>query len=354
MTARHAAPADGSVIHFIFHCALATSHVHPKYAGLGNSGALIVAWPHTWPASYPTLNTCCSAGASCVGGRFSIYLPFLVNSTILSPLTLLSELPRSYIMTINLSVMGRTFMTLSVVGILDSVHRVDVASSHAVQAVHFPFPANDEDTSHPVKAWNGGRPPHLASPSAWAVASIYRNVVPVPNANQRQSQPILCAILMPMTTASVSTVLRRILFIPCSAPSEACTNILVSASSCLQLISPAISQGADDNTSSSRVTITRPANSSFTIRSLMRWKSSDLLLSTRRNSCQLLGTCLFPSRCLMIHLRIFLRVAAFRLSFQYASNTISTRCTLPRSCVRTYSMTCLIHQMRLVFVALSC
>ena len=46
MTARHATPAGGSVIHFIFHCALATSHVHPKYAGLGNGGALIVAWPH--------------------------------------------------------------------------------------------------------------------------------------------------------------------------------------------------------------------------------------------------------------------------------------------------------------------
>ncbi len=43
--------------------------------------------------------------------------------------------------------MGRTFMTLSVVGILDSVHRADVASSYpsnAVQAVSFPFPANDE------------------------------------------------------------------------------------------------------------------------------------------------------------------------------------------------------------------
>ena len=54
-------------------------------------------------------------------------------------------------------------MTVTVVGILDSVHRADVVSSyasHAVQAVRFPFPANDEVTSHPVKAWNGGRPPH--------------------------------------------------------------------------------------------------------------------------------------------------------------------------------------------------
>ena len=60
-------------------------------------------------------------------------------------------------------------MTLSVVGILVSVHRADVASSyayHAVQAVRFPFPANDEVTSHPVKAWHAGKPPHLASPSA--------------------------------------------------------------------------------------------------------------------------------------------------------------------------------------------
>ena len=59
-------------------------------------------------------------------------------------------------------------MTLSVVGILDSLHRADMASSyasHAVQAVHFPFPAIDEVRSHPVKAWNAGRPPHLASPS---------------------------------------------------------------------------------------------------------------------------------------------------------------------------------------------
>ena len=46
-------------------------------------------------------------------------------------------------------------MTLSAVGILDSVHGADVESSyapHAVQAVRFPFPANDEVTSHRVKA----------------------------------------------------------------------------------------------------------------------------------------------------------------------------------------------------------
>ena len=82
-----------------------------------------------------------------------------MNSTSLSPFTLLSELPRSYMMTVNLLMMGITFMTLSVVGILDSVQIADVAS-HAVQAVYFPFPANDEVTSHPVKARNAGRPPH--------------------------------------------------------------------------------------------------------------------------------------------------------------------------------------------------
>ena len=48
------ARAGGSVVHFIFHCALATSQVHLKFAGVGNGGALIVAWHHTWPASYPT------------------------------------------------------------------------------------------------------------------------------------------------------------------------------------------------------------------------------------------------------------------------------------------------------------
>ena len=102
MGAWHAAPAGVSVIHFIFHCALATSQVHPKSAGLGNCGALIVVWPHTWHASYPTLNTCW-ASASCVGGMFSISLTCWVNSTSLSPFTLLSELPRSYMMTINLA-----------------------------------------------------------------------------------------------------------------------------------------------------------------------------------------------------------------------------------------------------------
>ena len=81
---------------------------------------------------------------------------------------------------IDLLMMGRTFMTFSVVGILESVHIADMASSfasHAVQAVRFPFPANGEVTLHPVKARNAGRPPHLASPSAWAmaVASRYRN-----------------------------------------------------------------------------------------------------------------------------------------------------------------------------------
>ena len=144
---------------------------------------------------------------------------------------------------------------------------------------------------------------------------------------------------MPMTTTSVSTVLWRILFTPCSAPSVACTDILVPASSGVQLISPARSQGADDNTSSPRVTITCPGNSSSTSRSLMRWKSSDLFSSIRRNSCQLLGPCLFPSTCLLIPLPLFERVAAFRQSFPYSSHTISTRCTSPRNCLRTYSMT---------------
>ena len=71
VAARHTAPAGGNVIHFIFHCALVTSQVHPKSAGLGNCGALIVAWPHIWPASYPILNTCWASGsASYVGGIF--------------------------------------------------------------------------------------------------------------------------------------------------------------------------------------------------------------------------------------------------------------------------------------------
>ena len=75
MAARHAVPAGGNVIHFIFHCALATSQVHPKSAGLGLCGALIVAWSHIWPASYHTLNTCWASGsASYVGGMFSISL----------------------------------------------------------------------------------------------------------------------------------------------------------------------------------------------------------------------------------------------------------------------------------------
>ena len=75
MAERLAAPVDGHVIHFIFHCALATSQVHPKSAGLGNCGAFIVSWPHIWPASYPTLNTCWASGnASYVGVMFSISL----------------------------------------------------------------------------------------------------------------------------------------------------------------------------------------------------------------------------------------------------------------------------------------
>ena len=286
MTARQAVPACGSVIHFIFYCALATSQVHPK--------SVIVAWPHTWPASYPTLNTRRRANASGVGGLFSISMHFWVNSTSLSPLTLLSELTRSYMITINLSIVGRTFMILSVVGILDSGHIADVASSyasHALQAMHFPFPPNDEVRSHRFKAWNARRPPHLASPIAWSISVVskYRNVVPVPNAKQRQSQRIFFARLMPMITTSGSPVLRRILCVPRSAPCDAYTNILVSASSCVQFISHAGSQGEVDNTSSSRVTITSPGHSSSTIRSLIGWNISDLFSSTRRNSSLLLG-----------------------------------------------------------------
>ena len=47
--------------------------------------------------------------------------------------------------------------------------------------------------------------------------------------------------------------------------------------------------------------------------------------------------------CILIHLHIFLRVTAFRLSFQYASNTISTPCTSPRNYLRTYAMTWLTY-----------
>ena len=61
--------------------------------------------------------------------------------------------------------------------------------------------------------------------------------------------------------------LASYLVLACSLPRDLCANILVSASSCVQLISPAMSrvahgQGADDNTSSSQVTITSPGNSS--------------------------------------------------------------------------------------------
>jgi hypothetical protein len=98
-----------------------------------------------------------------------------------------------------------------VVGVSASVHRAAVASSktfHADQVIRFPFPANADVTSHPVKAWNAGSALHLLLPSAGAmvVASRYRNVVPVPKANHRHSQPIFRARLMLRTTTSVSQV----------------------------------------------------------------------------------------------------------------------------------------------------
>ncbi len=144
MTARRAAHAGGSVIHFIFHCALATSHVHPKSAGLRNCGALIVAWPHTWPASYPTLNTCVGLGvvhlvlAGCfqypcvsewIAPVFHRWHYFL-DSSEYTWRQLTSQLWEEH---------SWHFMSLAFL----TVYRELAWHHQAVQAVRFPFPTND-------------------------------------------------------------------------------------------------------------------------------------------------------------------------------------------------------------------
>ena len=175
-----------------------------------------------------------------------------VVSTSLSPLTLLSELQRCYMMTINLSIMGRTFMTLYVVGILDSVHRAGVASPCCPSGT---FSLPDEWRSY-VTSSQGME---CRKVIAFSVAKCLSHSCCVKIPECRDSASTKCepetvtTILLRHTNAYdynyVSTVLGRILFIPRSSPSEACTNILVSASSCVQLISLARSQRAVDNTS---------------------------------------------------------------------------------------------------------
>ena len=68
---------------------------------------------------------------------------------------LLSVLPRSYMITTNLSIVGRIFRTLYVVDISTSVRRAVVTSLkpfHTDQAIRFTFPANADVTLYPVKA----------------------------------------------------------------------------------------------------------------------------------------------------------------------------------------------------------
>ena len=170
MTARHAAPAGGSVIHFIFNCALATSHVLPKSAGLRNCGALIVAWQNTHDLLRTLLSTHVGLVHLVLAGCFQypclsewiapvfIRWHFFQNSSDDTWWQLISQLWEEH----SCHYMSFAFMT---------VYRELEWHHHAVQAVRFPFPTNGEVTSHPVKAWNAGRPSHLASPSAWAIYS---------------------------------------------------------------------------------------------------------------------------------------------------------------------------------------
>ena len=69
----------------------------------------------------------------------------------------------------------------------------------------------------------------------------------------------------------------------------------------------------------------------------MRWKSSDLFSSTRRNSCQLLGTCLFPSTCLLIPLPLFVRGDTGVRGFIMLTTAAPSRITMWASCALTMS-----------------
>ena len=78
-----------------------------------------------------------------------------MNNSCLASYTELAVLPRSYICTINLSIVGKHSAISSLVGICDRVHKDGVTSLNAfqvVQATSFPLPAKLDIVSHPISA----------------------------------------------------------------------------------------------------------------------------------------------------------------------------------------------------------
>ena len=142
MTAQHASWAGKRVIHFILHCTLDDSQVHPEAKGVVSSGTLAIAWLQTWLVISLTCSRCW-AKVSCTGGIFAIFLPFWVNKTCFSLL-------------LGLPVMGKYHTSFNdgenICYVIYCVKWVGVASSkpsYADQTLHLPFPVNVDFTSHP-------------------------------------------------------------------------------------------------------------------------------------------------------------------------------------------------------------
>ena len=132
-------PSGGSVIHCTYH--LGT----PPVCWTG-CGAFSRAGQQTWPAWYPTRSRYCTR-ASCVGGIFSISLPFCVKRTSLARFTSSSELPQSYSTTTYQSKVDRASPRTAADGVSARVHSAGVTllkPFHDIQAVRLPLPAKHD------------------------------------------------------------------------------------------------------------------------------------------------------------------------------------------------------------------
>ena len=160
----------------------------------------------------------------------------IVESSIRATSTLVPS--RSYNFTTNSWILAFTAAEI-IWGAADKHRSANVTSGfccHTAHAVFFPFPYRADTVSQPVMLWKAGRAPARASPSWLAIscAGMYLKFFPVPNAIQSSLSSCRCLITeMAITTTSLSVVRNATFVNPLKVWSATCTNIRVSASSCV-------------------------------------------------------------------------------------------------------------------------
>ena len=166
------------------------SRFQPYKDGDGSCWLVVNDWPHTSPAWYADLLICWKRAPQ-VGGILSSILVPDEKSICLASLTFFTSNVLSYMQTTKLSSCWTSDSEISS-NLQESFLKTSVMlgkTFHADQAVFFPMLQKADVVSHPVSAWNIGKPWHFAGLRTCTIWCTGIAQLPVPYSTHNSIQP---------------------------------------------------------------------------------------------------------------------------------------------------------------------